>query len=371
MNYLQKIKAFIKQETILTAGIMLAIISSFIIPPDKEYLSYIDFRTILLLFCLMTVMTGFKQLGVFKLIGSRLLAHTKDTHQLSIILIFLPFVFSMFITNDVALITFVPFTIIVLKLADKENLLIPIVVLQTVAANLGSMLMPMGNPQNLYLYACSSMTLAKFIKLMLPYTIVSAICLFTAVLTIKKEPVAELDMKEASIKKSSVVFYTIEFILCLLTVANIIDIRVLALIIVLFTLIYSRSSLKDIDYSLLFTFIAFFVFIGNMGRIPEFKSFIENILNTNEVIVSILSSQIISNVPTALLLSGFTDKWELLIIGVNIGGLGTLIASMASLISYKQIVKESPALKGKYFKLFTITNIIMLIILLITFFILK
>lgn len=367
MNYLQKIKAFIKQETILTAGIMLAIISSFIIHPDKEYLSYIDYRTILLLFCLMTVMTGFKQLGVFKLIGSRLLAHTKDTRQLSGVLIFLPFLFSMFITNDVALITFVPFSIIVLNLADKEKLLIPTVVLQTIAANLGSMLMPMGNPQNLYLYACSAMTLSEFVKLTLPYTLMSALCLFMALLTIKKEPIARLKINESSIKKSSVIFYTIEFILCLLTVANIIDIRILTLIIVLFTLIYNRSSLKDIDYSLLFTFIAFFIFIGNMGRIPEFKGFIENILNTNEVIVSILSSQIISNVPAALLLSGFTDKWELLIIGVNLGGLGTLIASMASLISYKQVAKEAPTLKKKYFKLFTVTNIIMLIILLIEF----
>lgn len=363
MKLLHTIKKNIKQETVLVFSIILAVISSFIVHPDDKYISYIDWNTIMLLFCLMTVMAGFKQLGVFRVIGMKLLSHTKNTRQLSLVLIFLPFVLSMFITNDVSLITFVPFAIIVLKMADKEKLIIPIVTLQTIAANLGSMLMPMGNPQNLYLYASSHMHFSDFISLMLPYTLISALCLFLSLLLIKRKQITKLDIEAPHINKKYILLFCVEFILCLLSVADVLDIRILTIIIIVITIIFNRSLFKQVDYSLLLTFIAFFVFIGNMGRITEFKNFIENILNGHEVLVSILSSQIISNVPTALLLSGFTDNWNLLIIGTNIGGLGTLIASMASLISYKQIAKEMPDNKMKYLGIFTLCNIIMLLIL--------
>ena len=312
MKLLHTIKKYIKQETVLVFSIILAVISSFIVHPDDKYISYIDWNTIMLLFCLMTVMAGFKQLGVFRVIGMKLLSHTKNTRQLSLVLIFLPFVLSMFITNDVSLITFVPFAIIVLKMADKEKLIIPIVTLQTIAAHLGSMLMPMGNPQNLYLYASSHMHFSDFISLMLPYTLISALCLFLSLLLIKRKQITKLDIEAPHINKKYILLFCVEFILCLLSVADVLDIR---------------------------------------------------ILNGHEVLVSILSSQIISNVPTALLLSGFTDNWNLLIIGTNIGGLGTLIASMASLISYKQIAKEMPDNKMKYLGIFTLCNIIMLLIL--------
>lgn len=363
MKLLHTIKKYIKQETVLVFSIILAVISSFIVHPDNKYISYIDWNTIMLLFCLMTVMAGFKQLGVFRVIGMKLLSHTKNTRQLSLVLIFLPFVLSMFITNDVSLITFVPFAIIVLKMADKEKLIIPIVTLQTIAANLGSMLMPMGNPQNLYLYASSHMSFNDFISLMLPYTLISALCLFLSLLLIKRKQITKLDIEVPRINKKYILLFCIEFILCLLSVADVLDIRILTIIIIVITIIFNRSLFKQVDYSLLLTFIAFFVFIGNMGRITDFKNFIESILNGHEVLVSILSSQIISNVPTALLLSGFTDNWNLLIIGTNIGGLGTLIASMASLISYKQIAKEMPDNKMKYLGIFTLCNIAMLSIL--------
>lgn len=363
MKLLHTIKKYIKQETVLVFSIILAVISSFIVHPDNKYISYIDWNTIMLLFCLMTVMAGFKQLGVFRVIGMKLLSHTKNTRQLSLVLIFLPFVLSMFITNDVSLITFVPFAIIVLKMADKEKLIIPIVTLQTIAANLGSMLMPMGNPQNLYLYASSHMSFSGFISLMLPYTLISALCLFLSILLIKRKQITKLDIEAPHINTKYILLFCVEFILCLLSVADVLDIRILTIIIIVITIIFNRSLFKQVDYSLLLTFIAFFVFIGNMGRITDFKNFIENILNGHEVLVSILSSQIISNVPTALLLSGFTDNWNLLIIGTNIGGLGTLIASMASLISYKQIAKEMPDNKMKYLGIFTLCNIAMLSIL--------
>lgn len=363
---------FIKKETIFFISIILAIISMFFVHPDISYLDYIDWNTLLLLFSLMAVMAGYKRLGVFRLIGVKLLSGTRSTRQLILILTILPFLFSMLITNDVALITFVPFAIIVLKLAAKEELIITVVVLQTLAANLGSMLTPMGNPQNLYLYAASGLSPIEFLKLMLPYTLIAAIAIILCCLLHKNRPIDTIDTTALSasepISKTSVILYGIAFFLCLLSVSDVIHPIIMALIICIFLLLYDKAVFIDIDYTLLGTFIGFFIFIGNMQRLPEFQQLIRKIIDSHEVIVSIVSSQVISNVPTALLLSGFTDRYSLLIIGTNLGGLGTLIASMASLISYKQIAREYPDERNSYLIKFTMANILMLGLLLLFFF---
>ena len=285
-----------------------------------------------------------------------------------LILVFLPFFFSMLITNDVALITFVPFGIVVLRMANQEKLVVPIVVMQTIGANLGSMLTPIGNPQNLYLYAQSGMSPFAFILLMLPYTAVAALCLFIVSFFIKSEHITELstgDAPDQHFDKWLCICYGVGFLLCLLCVAKVLPPIVAAAIISVFLIIKNRSIFKKIDYSLLGTFIFFFIFIGNMGRIESFCRFLNGILSGNEKIVAVLSSQVISNVPAALLLSGFSDNWRALIVGTNLGGLGTLIASMASLISYKQVAAEYPERKGRYLLLFTAANVVMLGVLLL------
>lgn len=360
-----KIITFVKKETILVISLLLAAISSCFVFPDKEYLSYIDWHTLMLLFSLMAVMAGYQKLGLFKVVGANLLSRTKHTKQLSLILVFLPFFFSMLITNDVALITFVPFAIIVLRMAKLEHRIVPIVILQTIAANLGSMLTPMGNPQNLYLYAQSHMGIGDFLLLMLPYTVVAAICLLIACLFGKKEELGKITFEnDVTLSIIPSLSYGILFFLCLLCVADIVDVKIVLICIVVYLFLFDRSIYSRIDYSLLGTFIGFFIFIGNMERISAFRSFIEHIVSGHEVIVSILSSQIISNVPSALLLSGFTSNFKALIIGTNLGGLGTLIASMASLISYKQIAREYPDDRGCYLRFFSIANLLMLALLL-------
>ncbi len=361
-----KLKHFIQKETVLCAAFVLAVLSSLIVTPDATYLSYIDWNTLLLLFSLMAVMAGFQKLGIFKTIGSKLLSKTKNTRQLLLVLTFLPFFFSMIITNDVALITFVPFAIIVLRLSCQEHLLVPLVVLQTLAANLGSMFTPMGNPQNLYLYAKSGISLFTFLQLMFPYTIASGLCLLAVIFIMKKN---SLDITNLTLDTCfhantlKLLCFSIGFVLCLLCVAKIL-VPIVAATIILFYLVFTdRALLKKIDYSLLGTFLCFFIFIGNMGRIEQFCTLLKQLLIGQERVVAILSSQIISNVPAALLLSGFTDRFEALIVGTNLGGLGTLIASMASLISYKQIVRAYPDRKGQYFLYFTLSNIVLLAIL--------
>lgn len=385
---LKKISEYVKNEVVFSIALILAIISAFIIKPDKEYISYIDYRTIALLFCLMTIMQGFISTGVFKLLAKKLLFHVSTFRQLYIVLVVLCFVCSMWITNDVTLITFVPFTILVLKMAHLEREMIPVIVLQTVAANLGSMCTPVGNPQNIYLYSVSGMSVMDFIKVMGPLSIISLIMILLVCLLHKNYEV-DVNLSGSSnlpdggrLLSGENIILLILFALSLLTVARILPYQCLFIIIICVCIILNivfREKLLflSIDYNLLLTFIAFFVFIGNMGRIDIVRTIINAILSGREVIVSFLCSQVISNVPTAILLSGFTTEYKALMIGVNIGGLGTVIASLASLISYKFYAQEIKKEKeqdnyvdcensiGKYMLHFTIVNVSMAVVLII------
>lgn len=354
---------FIKNETVLSVAVILAVISSFFITPDIKYLNYIDFRTIGLLFCLMTVMAGLQKTGVFSFMAENLLKKIHSTKSLIFILVMLCFFFSMLITNDVALITFVPFTFTVLDMLGgdiKNQTIIPVVAMQTVAANLGSMLTPIGNPQNLYLHGISGLGVGEFMLLMLPYTVISFVLLSAWALLRKGKGGVKIDFNDKTrIKnKGKVVIHSALFCVCLLTVAHALDYRIMLLVVIATTAAADYRIFARVDYTLLLTFIAFFVFIGNMGRIPIFSNYINSIINGRECITGILSSQLISNVPAALLLSGFTDNIRPLIVGVNIGGLGTLIASMASLISFKYIGRENKSVRGRYLLYFTAVNVI-------------
>jgi Na+/H+ antiporter NhaD/arsenite permease-like protein len=320
----------------------------------------------------MVVMEGLRQLGVFDKIARVMLSKADDLKKLSFIMVFMCFISAMLITNDVALITFVPFTFIVLKMILREKakgLVGPVVVLQTIAANLGSMLTPIGDPQNLYLYGKTTMNFVEFIVLMLPYTMASFVLLavWCFVFPYKGEKRVELHMKQsvslASYKKQLTI-YGVLFVLCLLVVAHILPYELVLAIVLVVVFLLDKNVFVKVDYALLFTFVGFFVFIGNMGRVPAFNAFIQNIINGNEILTSVVASQFMSNVPAALLLSGFTQEYDLLIIGTNLGGLGTLIASMASLISFKYIGKEYKHLRGKYLGYFTIANALFLLVLL-------
>jgi Na+/H+ antiporter NhaD/arsenite permease-like protein len=361
---------FIKNETVLLIACVLAIISSFIIKPDGEYIGYIDFRTLGILFCLMAVVAGMRQLGLFDLLSQKLLERAKNIRQLILILLLLCFVPSMFITNDVALITFVPFAFTLLDMAGnkfKEKWIMPVVVMQTVAANLGSMLTPLGNPQNLYLYGKSDMGIVDFIMLMLPYSLVSLllILIWVMVSTARhNENISVVFDAEAKIKNNQkLLMYVLLFMVSLLVVLRIIHYSIAFAIVLLCLLLFDRETLRQVDYSLLITFVGFFIFIGNMGRIPAFRQFLENIINGREALTAILASQVVSNVPAALLLSGFTNNVEALIAGTDLGGLGTLIASMASLISYKLFAQNNGGNMGRYILYFTVVNVVFLLVL--------
>lgn len=377
---MQKLIDFVKKEVVLVVAVVLAFGSMFFVTPDREYIEYIDFRTLSILFCLMAVMAGLQQMGVFREIAEALLKKVQKIWQLVLILVMLCFFFSMLITNDVALITFVPFTFIILELLGEDvsrKLMIPVVVMQTIAANLGSMFTPIGNPQNIYLHGISGMNIGSFLLLMLPYTLVSFILLAVYCLYLGKK--CEKGDASASLQSfrnmtsythlqggtGDIVRYLLLFALSLMTVAGRIPYLVTLGIVLIVLVIFDRKLFAKIDYALLITFVGFFVFIGNMGRVAAFRDFLQGMMEGNEVMTAVVSSQVISNVPAALLLSGFTDNYEALIVGTNLGGLGTLIASMASLISYKYVVKENKCSKGAYFGFFTVANVVFLMILLL------
>ena len=367
----KKIFDFFKKEIILTIALLLATVSAIFVQPDKEYLSYVDVRTLAILFCLMAVMAGLQKIGFFDYIAEALLGKVKNIKGLILLLVLLCFFSSMLITNDVALITFVPFTFIVLKMVLKEKaekLLVPIVVFQTVAANLGSMLTPIGNPQNLYLYGISELSLLEFVKIVLPYGAISfvllaGICLFYPYKGEKKitfQLESRTSLKE---HKTKIIIYAILFLISVLTVAHIIPYGCALLVVATTVFVLDKKVLLTVDYNLLLTFVGFFIFIGNMGRVPAFSDLLQRCITGNEVTISIAASQVMSNVPAALLLSGFTSDIEALIVGTNLGGLGTLIASMASLISFKFIAREYGHLRGKYMVYFTVVNVLFLVVL--------
>lgn len=363
----EKIIQFFKKETVLVVATILAIVSAFFVHPSKKYISYIDFRVLGILLMLMIIMEGLSKNGFFDAIGEHLLSKTKRVWQLAMVLIFLCFFFAMFITNDVALITFVPFAIMMLKKSNNEKLTIPVVVLQTLAANLGSMMTPIGNPQNLYLYNLSGYSIGKFVLIMLPYTAFAGLLLLISILFLKGKS-AVITYEKASkekvkkLTKRKITVYLLLFIFAIMVVARILPWYYVLIATFLSAYLFDSDILKRVDYCLLLTFIAFFVFTGNMGQIEVINSWLKDMVSGNEIITSVLLSQVISNVPAALLLSGFSNAYEKLMIGVNLGGMGTLIASMASLISFKLLVDEYPNKKGRYFAHFSGISIVYLVL---------
>ena len=357
---------FIKKKPVLSAAALLAVVSMFFVHPSTEYLSYIDFRTLALLFSLMTVVAGLKEIGLFRYLGSSLLAGLKSTRQLALTLTALCFFSSMLITNDVSLITFVPFSVLILNMAGLPELLIPVIVLQTIAANLGSMATPIGNPQNLYLYSTFGLSAGTLIRYMLPLTVFSALLLVIAVFLLKNRPLSidRTAMDETILpERSSLIFYLALFLVCLGCVVRIYSWHVMFLVVLAAVLVKDRTLFFRVDYFLLLTFVCFFVFIGNMERIPAVSSLLTRLISGREFAAGVLLSQCISNVPAAILLSGFTSAVRPLLYGVNVGGLGTLIASLASVISYRAYSEVPGAKTGKYMIVFTGYNLLFLLIL--------
>ena len=350
---------YLKKECVLVIAVSLAIITSFLYTPKMEY---IDFKTLILLFNLMIVVSAFKKLKVLDYIAVEVAKKCSTYRHLSMALVFITFFASMIVTNDVALLTFVPITIII---GDKLNIdILKIVVFQTLAANLGSSLTPMGNPQNLFLYTYYNISPITFFVITGPIAIMAVIFLYGLILK-SRNNIIKINLDRVNIvNRKQLLFYSILLIVILLSVFHLIDYRISFVITLLIVAIMDRKLFFEVDYSLLITFIGFFIFIGNISNSSMVQGFMEQILSSESstYYTGILASQFISNVPATMLLSGFTDHFKELLVGVNVGGMGTLIASLASVISYKLYCNYHNQNSGKYLRIFTLYNIFGLVL---------
>lgn len=358
---MSKVLKFFKAQPVLVIAFTVALVTVFIVPPDSQYSGYVNSNVLVQLFCLMASVGGFRDMGVFENVASFLLEKAGNIRRLGLIFMLVCFFSSMLVTNDVALLTFVPLTLMVYSKINDEKSRILTIVLETAAANLGSMITPFGNPQNLYIYDMYRLSVGDFFSTMLPTGIASLAMLILLCFLLPKSQFDTETAEKNTIPKLPFITHTALFILCLLTVFRVVPAGICLLATVV---LVPMKQLEKVDYCLLATFICFFVFVGNIARIETVSTFFSEILNGREVIVSALLSQVISNVPASVMLSGFTSNGTALLLGVNVGGLGTVIASLASLISFQFYRNSEGAMSGKYMLVFSLVNFGMLAVLL-------
>lgn len=357
------IRSFVRREPVLLIAALAALLSCIFVPPDAAYPGYLDLRTLALLYALMVVVAGLRSAGLFAYLAHTLGSRVHSLRVMGVVLVLLSFFSAMFVTNDVALLTFVPFAVVVLGAQEQAQALCRVVVLQTVAANLGSMLTPVGNPQNLYLYSHYDLTLAEFLRMTLPVWLLSLVLILAACLLLPNRPLQFFLGEEPGLERRGLWLYAGLFALCLSVVLRVLSWPWMLAILMAVLLALDRKMLLRADFMLLATFVAFFVFAGNLARMEAVDTLLRGLLRGREYLTALLASQVISNVPAALLLSGFTDQARALVLGVDVGGLGTPIASLASLISMKLYSHAPHAQTGRYLLEFTAVNFILLVLL--------
>ena len=358
-----KFLGFVKKNAVMVIALFAAVITSFIVPPDETYLSYFDYKTLTCLFCVLAVVCALKNIRFFYLLARKCVELFKNARMCVLALVYITFIGSMLIANDMALLTFLPLGYLVLTTTGKQKYMAFTFIMQNIAANLGGMLTPFGNPQNLYLYTRFEIPNLEFMGIMAPPFILSVVLITVCCLIfVKPEPLA-LEGESISLPPLRTVIYLLLFALAIAIVFRGIPYQIGLVVIPIVLLIMDRRALLQVDYPLLFTFVFFFIFSGNMARIGVIRDFFSMLLEKNTLLFSALSCQCISNVPSAILLSNFTSNYADLLVGVNIGGVGTLIASLASLITFREYVKHNPGKTGYYIGLFSAFNFSFLIVL--------
>ena len=352
----QGILTFAKKNVVMMIALAAAVVTSVIVPPDAEYLTYFDFKTLTCLFCVLAVVCALKNMRFFYMLAHKVVELFKTARLSVLALVYITFIGSMLIANDMALLTFLPLGYLVLSTTGKEKYMAFTFIMQNIAANLGGMLTPFGNPQNLYLYSKYDIPTGEFMTIMLPPFLLS-IALITAccLIFVKAEPLS-LPQEKADFHPKKTAVYLLLFALSIAIVFRGIPYGIGLVVIPAVLLFMDRKALKMVDYPLLLTFVFFFIFAGNMARIDAVRTLFSSLLEKSTLLFSTLSCQLISNVPSAILLSQFTDNYRELLVGVNIGGAGTLIASLASLITFREYVKHNPKKTASYIALFSAFN---------------
>ena len=362
-SFFASVKNFIKKNTVMTVALTAAVITSFTVPIDREYIGYFDFKTLTCLFSVLAVVCALKNIRFFYILAKRIVRIFKNTRMSILALVYITFIGSMLIANDMALLTFLPLGYFVLTTTGKERHMAFTFIMQNIAANLGGMLTPFGNPQNLYLYTKFNIPNGEFITIMAtPFALSVALITLCCIVFIKPEPL-DIPDGEDKLPPARTALYLCLFALAIAIVFRGIPYWIGLIVIPAVLLFADRKALAAVDYPLLFTFVFFFIFSGNMARIGAVREFFSVLMEKSTLLFSVLSCQCISNVPSAILLSQFTDNYPDLLVGVNIGGVGTLIASLASLITFREYCRHNPGKAGYYVRTFSLFNFGFLIIL--------
>ena len=356
---------FPQKNPVLCVAFVLAVVTSFIVHPDAAYRSYIDLKTISCLFCVLAVVCALKNIRFFSRLAEGLVVLTGNLRLATVALVCVTFLGSMLIANDMALLTFLPLGYFVLASTGTERYMAPVFILQNIAANLGGMLTPFGNPQNLYLYSYFNIPDGEFLRIMFPPFLLSIALILGCCFLLPRQTIALRRPEKSPLPLPRTLLYLALFALAIVMVFRVIPYWVGLCVIPAVLLFADRRALAEVDYGLLFTFVCFFIFAGNLSRVEPVRVLLENLLGKNPLVVSALSCQVISNVPSAILLSRFTDDYRNLLLGVNIGGTGTLIASLASLITFREYIRHNPNRKGYYLGVFSAFNFSFLAILLV------
>jgi len=357
------ILSFIKKNVVMMVAFAAAVITSLIVPIDKEYAGYFDFKTLTCLFCVLATVCALRNIRFFFVIARRIVQVFKNARMSVLALVYITFIGSMLIANDMALLTFLPLGYLVLSSTGKEKYMAFTFIMQNIAANLGGMLTPFGNPQNLFLYSRFSIPTGEFMLTMAPPFLLSVVLItLCCLIFVKAEPI-EIKGEDVKLPRGRCALYLVLFALSIAIVFRSIPYLVGLAVIPAVLIFADRKALRDVDYPLLLTFVFFFIFAGNMARIDAVRELFSYLLEKSTLVFSALSCQVISNVPSAILLSGFTENWRELLVGVNIGGAGTLIASLASLITFREYSRHDPAGVGRYIGLFSAFNFGFLLVL--------
>lgn len=362
-GFIETAVSFMRRNVVLCVALFFAAATSVIIPPDAKYSGYIDYKTIACLFCTLAVVGALKNIHFFTILARKIIAATGNLRAAVISLVCITFIGSMLIANDMALLTFLPLGYYVLTSAKREKYMAFTFIMQNIAANLGGMLTPFGNPQNLYLYSKFNISNGAFVSVMAPPFLISVTLIIITCLFLPRDKIECSGDTGETLPRGRTILYLLLFAAAIAIVFRAIPYIAGLLIITGILLIADGNAVKKVDYPLLLTFVAFFIFAGNMARIPAVSALFSALLEKNTLLFSVISCQFISNVPSAILLSQFTENWRELLVGVNIGGTGTLIASLASLITFREYTNKNRGGVKKYMLMFTAFNFAFLIIL--------
>ena len=372
LNVMSNVIRVIKKNVVLAVACVAALITCFFVPIDKQYLDYFEEKTLMSLFSILAVVSGLKRTNIFEIISRKMISFFHTERNVILSLIFGTFVFDLIVANDMSLITFLPLTFIVLNTTNNRKYMMFTFIMQTIAANMAGMITPHGNPQNLFLYSYFNIPTAEFVKILLPQFIITALLLF--VITTIRIPKKKLEMENkdhVEVNKPNVIVYAVLFALTIASIFRVIPHIIPFVTVAAVVIFYDRKTFPDIDFGLLLTFCMFFVFSGNMARIPQIQTLFSDMVNRNTLLAGIVSCQFISNVPTAIFLSRFTNKYGELVAAVNLGSLGIMISSLASLITLKEFQKHEQGKFLKYLGMYTLINTLFFIVLLASYLIPK